>query len=656
MKPNEGRFRVIIEEVQPEIDCGRYPAKRILGDIVTVTAAIFADGHDHVAGAPALSACLRAQVADRTLYRRSPTICGLPAFPSTSSALGSFTIEAWVDHFDTWLSDLDKRLAAQPDPKEPTQQVTPQDIPLALRIGANLLDAAAARAKGPDAKKLKSAAAAARDRSPMAALPFYDHPITDELVALVAKYPDLTSRDKVSHANSPSGSTASAPASPPGTSCSPVPASPDTRPARHLRATSKPACRKSPRWASTSSTCRPSTPSASPSAKAKTTPSQRSPAMTAAPGPSAHAEGGHTAIHPRARHLRRLRPPRQGHAGATAWKSPSTSPSSARPTIPGSPSILTGSSIRPDGTIQYAENPPKKYQDIYPLNFESHDWRGLWEALYGVFQFWIDRGVTRLPRRQSAHQGPALLGVVHRRNPEAHARRRLPRRSLHAPARHVLARQGRLHPGLHLLHLAQYQGATCRTTSKRSATLPSRDFFRPNVWPNTPDILHEQLQDRRPARCSCCAPFSPPRSPPTRASTVPPSSSAKAVLQSLRPARPAAKNTSTARSIRSATGTAPTLSPSLRSLPSSTRFAAPTPPSSATSTSGSTRSPTTICWSTRNPPTPVSTTRGTLSTPPPHPARTPSSSWSTSIRKMSKPAGSTFASTNSACPGRAASM
>ena len=49
--------------------------------------------------------------------------------------------------------------------------------------------------------------------------------------------------------------------------------------------------------------------------------------------------------------------------------------------------------IRPDGSIQYAENPPKKYQDIYPLNFESPEWRSLWDELHSVFEFWIKRGV-----------------------------------------------------------------------------------------------------------------------------------------------------------------------------------------------------------------------------------------------------------------------
>jgi starch synthase (maltosyl-transferring) len=67
---------------------------------------------------------------------------------------------------------------------------------------------------------------------------------------------------------------------------------------------------------------------------------------------------------------------------------------------------------RPDGTIKYAENPPKKYQDIYPLDFDSDDWRALWEALRDVFLFWIGHGVHDLPRRQPAHQAVRLLGVV----------------------------------------------------------------------------------------------------------------------------------------------------------------------------------------------------------------------------------------------------
>src|SRR5271168_5392645 len=111
MKPAEGRKRVIIEEIQPQVDCGRYPARRILGDTVGISAAIFSDGHDHVAA--------------RLLYKhesdaewRSSAMTALPndlwtgAFSVDRLGRWSFNIQAWVDHFDTWCADLKKRLAA----------------------------------------------------------------------------------------------------------------------------------------------------------------------------------------------------------------------------------------------------------------------------------------------------------------------------------------------------------------------------------------------------------------------------------------------------------------------------------------------------------------------------------------------------------------
>ena len=133
MKPIEGRKRVVIEEVEPQVDCGRYPAKRILGDTVTVTAAIFGDGHDHVAGR------LLYRHASEPDWRSAPLTAltnDLWSASFTVDALGDwlYTIEAWVDHFDTWSADLQKRLAAQPSAANPA--TTPQDIPLALRSGA----------------------------------------------------------------------------------------------------------------------------------------------------------------------------------------------------------------------------------------------------------------------------------------------------------------------------------------------------------------------------------------------------------------------------------------------------------------------------------------------------------------------------------------
>src|SRR5271170_8075480 len=189
MKPVEGRRRVIIEEVEPQVDCGRYPAKRILGDTVIVTAAVFGDGHDHVSG--------------RLLYRHSsePDWRSKPLTPLTNDLwtatftadkLGDwlYTIEAWVDHFDTWCADLQKRLTAQPV-ADKLDSSKSQDIPLAFLSGALLLQRAAQRAEGPDRKLLADTAANLNQLTDSNAAT-YEFPLTDEAVALAAQYPDLT--------------------------------------------------------------------------------------------------------------------------------------------------------------------------------------------------------------------------------------------------------------------------------------------------------------------------------------------------------------------------------------------------------------------------------------------------------------------------------
>ncbi len=158
MKPAEGRSRVVIEDITPQVDCGRYPARRILGDNVLVTAAIFGDGHDH------LAARLLFRRKSERRWRSTPmqplgNDLWSAEFPADEIGMWEFTVQAWVDHFDTWTSDLHKRLAAQPDPSLANAEqayFTAQDIPLALRTGALLLEATAKRARGGDARILPS--------------------------------------------------------------------------------------------------------------------------------------------------------------------------------------------------------------------------------------------------------------------------------------------------------------------------------------------------------------------------------------------------------------------------------------------------------------------------------------------------------------------
>ena len=142
---DDGRRRVIIEGVSPEIDCGRFPIKRVPGELVVVEADIFADGHDALAarlfykteGASEWSFVpMEALVNDR--WRA--------AFKTGGIGRMRYTLEAWVDHFLTWRRDIKKRIEAE------------QDLVVPLQIGAALVRDAAARARGGDAKQLAALA------------------------------------------------------------------------------------------------------------------------------------------------------------------------------------------------------------------------------------------------------------------------------------------------------------------------------------------------------------------------------------------------------------------------------------------------------------------------------------------------------------------
>jgi starch synthase (maltosyl-transferring) len=149
---------------------------------------------------------------------------------------------------------------------------------------------------------------------------------------------------------------------------------------------------------------------------------------------------------------------------------------------------------RPDGTIQYAENPPKRYQDIYPLDFETPDWKGLWEALAGVVRHWIAEGV-RVFRVDNPHTKAFpfwewMIADVRSEHPdviflsEAFTRPkvmyRLAKLGFTQSYTYFAWRQEKWELEEYLSELSQP---------------PVSDLFRPSFWPNTPDILTEQLQD-----------------------------------------------------------------------------------------------------------------------------------------------------------------
>ena len=148
---------------------------------------------------------------------------------------------------------------------------------------------------------------------------------------------------------------------------------------------------------------------------------------------------------------------------------------------------------RPDGSVQYAENPPKKYQDIYPFDFESEDWRGLWEELKSVLEYWVAQGV-RIFRVDNPHTKAFAfwewrIGEIKRLQPDAIF---LAEAFTRPKVMHRLAKLG---------FTQSYTYFTWRTTKHELVEYFTeltagygREYFRPNVWPNTPDILHESLQ------------------------------------------------------------------------------------------------------------------------------------------------------------------
>src|SRR5262245_12827227 len=148
---------------------------------------------------------------------------------------------------------------------------------------------------------------------------------------------------------------------------------------------------------------------------------------------------------------------------------------------------------RPDGTIKYAENPPKKYQDIYPFDFDSEDWQPLWHELKGVIEYWIARGVKIFrvdnPHTKPFHFWQWALGEIRRSHPDAIF---LSEAFTRPKVMRYLAKLG---------FSQSYSYFTWRTTKQEIeeyftelTDTPVREYMRPNLFANTPDILHEYLQ------------------------------------------------------------------------------------------------------------------------------------------------------------------
>lgn len=489
MKPSEGRSRVVIEEVKPQVDGGRHPARKIVGDVVTVTAALFADGHDHLAA--------------RVLYRhksergwRSVPMSAVgndvwsAAFTVDKLGMWQFVVQGWVDHFDTWTSDLKKRLAAQPAANDPNADALSQNIPLALRSGALLLEHTAGRASGAEAKHLTEIVASLRWMADQDASE-YEYPLNERAEALAAAYPDLSFATKYGEELPIWVDRERARYS---TWYELFPRSASAVPGQH--GTFKDVEAQLPEIAAMGFDVLympPIHPIGTAFRKGKNNAVSALDGDEGSPWAIGSVDGGHTAVHSKLGTLAdfdHLVAAAKGHHMELALDI-AFQVSPDHPWVKAHPAWFI---TRPDGSIQYAENPPKKYQDIYPLNFESSEWRSLWDELYSVFEFWIKRGVKVFrvdnPHTKALPFWEWCIGSLREEYPDAIF---LAEAFTRPHVMYSLAKAG---------FTQSYTYFTWRTTkAELQAYLeeitkpPVSDFFEPNFWPNTPDILHKSLQD-----------------------------------------------------------------------------------------------------------------------------------------------------------------
>jgi starch synthase (maltosyl-transferring) len=479
-----GQVRVVIEAVTPQVDGGKYPVKRVVGETVRVEADAFTDGHDSVA------CVLLHRRAGEAAWQRSDM---LPLgndrwrgeFLVTEMGRHEFSVLAWVDHLTTWQKDLVKR------------QQAGQDIRVDLKTGSALIQEVATRAPGDARARLERWARTLADESASIDLR-YQASQDPALLALTRLTPD----PKL---------TAQHPALPVQVS--------------RLRARysswyeffprSVPATESGA--AGTLRACIALLPGIAamgfdvvylPPIHPIGTAHRKGPNNTVTAGPNdpgspwaiGSAEGGHKAVHPELGTLADFR----ALVAAAGENRLSIAMDVAFQCSPDHPYVREHPEWfrkRADGSIQYAENPPKKYQDIYPFDFECADWWGLWQELKSVFEFWMDQGVS-IFRVDNPHTKPFafwewVIGEITAKRPdviflaEAFTRPKIMYR---------LAKAGFTQSYTYFSwrnrrdEIEQYFRELRRP--------PVSDFFRPNLWPNTPDILPEFLQyGGRPAFC-----------------------------------------------------------------------------------------------------------------------------------------------------------
>ncbi len=466
--------RVVIEGVAPIVNDGQFPIKRVVGEQVVVEADCFTDGHDALAcelGYRHESATEWSRLRMRPLGNDR----WRAAFSVDRIGVWHYHVGARIDRLATWRDEFARRVDAD-------------DLDVAAKTGADLIAAAAQRASNPHRARLEAWAGRLRERQPPEAL--RAAALDADLMALAQRFPEQ-------------GAGASA--------CDDLRVTVDRERARFST------------WYEMfprSAALEPGThgtfddvrsrlpyiaemgfdvlylPPIHPIGRTRRKGANNAVAASdgdvGSPWAIGAAEGGHQAVHPALgthASFRRL----LDAASACGIEIALDIAFQCAPDHPYVAEHPQWFKWRADGTVQYAENPPKKYQDIFPFHFESPDGQALWRELHEVIEFWIDQGV-RLFRVDNPHTKPfafweQVIADIKREHPDVLF---LAEAFTRPKVMHRLAKLG---------FSQSYTYFTWRNTKAELTAYftelsqgPGREYFRPNCWPNTPDILHEYLQ------------------------------------------------------------------------------------------------------------------------------------------------------------------
>ncbi|MBK8977542.1 MAG: alpha-1,4-glucan--maltose-1-phosphate maltosyltransferase [Planctomycetes bacterium] len=473
---HDGWSRVEVDRVTPELDGGRHAVKRIAGERIVVEADLLADGHEVLAG--------------RLLFRRQGAhdFDEVPLVPLVNdrwragfvaAAAGryEYTIEAWIDQYASWRRGLGRKVDAD-EAKE-----------VDLLVGRRLLEECQDRADGRDREAVAAAANSIGD----AELPFPDRvriALDEQLLEVVARHPDRSRATRYRHVLAV---VVDRPLARAGAWYEFFPRSFGSDGQHGTLADAERMLEHAAGLGFDIVYLPPIHPIGTSFRKGPNNTLRAGPDDPGSPWAIGSALGGHKAVHP---DLGTLEDFDRFVARAQALRL-EVALDIALQCSPDHPYVLEHPewfSRRPDGTIQYAENPPKRYQDICPFDFECEAWQALWRELLSIFEFWCERGI-RTFRVDNPHTKPLAfwewcIASIKDRWPEAIF---LSEAFTRPKMMYNLAKIGFTQSYTYFTwrrfkhELVEYIEELTRTEVA--------EFFRPNLWPNTPDILPDDLWD-----------------------------------------------------------------------------------------------------------------------------------------------------------------